>query len=47
MMLQHMNNSVLEISLIIYRGDITKAAENGDFIALKAYEYTGKILGKS
>ena len=27
--------------------DITKAAENNDFIAIKAYEYTGKILGKS
>ena len=27
--------------------DITKAAEKGDFIALKAYEYTGKILGES
>lgn len=27
--------------------DITKAAEKGDFIALKAYDYTGKILGKS
>lgn len=26
--------------------DITKAAEKGDFIALKAYEYTGKILGE-
>ena len=27
--------------------DITKAAENNDPIAIKSYEYTGKILGKS
>ena len=27
--------------------DITKAADNGDLIAQKAYEYTGKILGES
>ena len=27
--------------------DITKAAEKNDPIAIKAYEYTGKILGKS
>ena len=27
--------------------DITKAAENNDFIAIKAYEYTGKILGEA
>ena len=27
--------------------DITKAAENNDFIALKTFQYTGKILGKA
>ena len=27
--------------------DITKAAENNDFIALKTFQYTGNILGKA
>ena len=49
MMSKYMNDSVFrDISFNNLHGeDITKAAENGDFIALKAYEYTGKILGKS
>ena len=49
MMSKYMNNSVFrDISFNNLHGeDITKAAESGDFIALKAYEYTGKILGES
>jgi len=49
MLSKYMNDSIFRgIAFKDLHGeDITKAAENNDFIAIKAYEYTGKILGKS
>lgn len=49
MLSKYMNDSIFrDISFNNLHGeDITKAAEKNDFIAIKAYEYTGKILGEA
>lgn len=49
MLSKYMDESIFrDISYNNLHGeDITKAADNGDLIAQKAYEYTGKILGES
>ena len=49
MLSKYMNDSIFrKIAFNDLHGeDITKAAENNDFIAIKAYEYTGKILGEA
>jgi len=46
---KHMNDSVFRKVAFndLHGEDITRAAENNDFIAIKAYEYTGKILGEA
>ena len=49
MLSKYMNDSIFRRIAFkdLHGEDITKAAENNDFIAIKAYEYTGEILGKS
>jgi len=49
MLSKYMNDSVFRgIAFNDLHGeDITKAAENNDFISMKAFEYTGKILGET
>ena len=49
MLSKYMNDSVFRgIAFKDLHGeDITKAAENNDFISIKAFEYTGKILGET
>jgi len=49
MLSKYMNDSVFRgIAFNDLHGeDITKAAENNDFISIKAFEYTGKILGET
>ena len=49
MLSKYMNDSIFRgIAFNDLHGeDITKAAENNDFISIKAFEYTGKILGET
>ena len=49
MLSRYMNDSIFRrISFNDLHGeDITKAAENNDFIAIKTFEYTGKIFGEA
>ena len=49
MLSKYMNDSVFRgIAFNDLHGeDITNAAENNDFISIKAFEYTGKILGET
>ena len=49
MLSKYMNDSIFRgIAFNDLHGeDITKAAENNDFISMKAFEYTGKILGET
>ena len=45
--LEKMEKEMIINSLKNTDGNITKAAENNDFIAIKTFEYTGKIFGEA